>query len=83
MSRCVIKDGERYESASRSYFVDSADGVGLKWSWWHSLLRLASSQSCQGNGPPDVAGDLGARRRHAEWHCPVNSNWLSHFKPCR
>lgn len=61
----------------------SADGTGLKWSWWQSLLRLASSQSCQGNRPPDVAGDLGARRRHAEWRCPVNNHWLSHFKPCR
>lgn len=79
-----IKDGERYESASCSFILlFSADGTGLKWSWWRSLLRLASSQSCQGNRPPDVAGDLGARRRHAEWRCPVNNHWLSHFKPCR
>lgn len=79
-----IKDGERYESASCSFILlFSADGTGLKWSWWRSLLRLASSQSCQGNRPPDVAGDLGARRWHAEWRCPVNNHWLSHFKPCR
>lgn len=72
-----------WERLSLFYFVVSADGMGLKWSWWQSLLRLASSQSCQGNRPPDVAGDLGARRRHAEWRCPVNNHWLSHFKLCR
>lgn len=83
VSLCYQSRWKIWDAPLALRFVDSADGMGLKWSWWQSPLRLASSQSCQGNGPPDVAGDLGARRRHAEWRCPVNNHWPSHFNPCR